>query len=674
MAKTQPIRWGIIGPGGIAKAFLLGLNGTNSGRLVAIGSRNPAKPSLRTDFPGARIHDGYQALLDDPDIDAVYIATPHPGHAEWAIKAARAGKHALVEKPIGLTAFEAEAMFAAAARHGTFMAEAFMYRLHPHTRLLVDLVRKGVIGEVRMIKSSFGFAMPKFMPENRAFNNDLAGGGILDVGCYPVSMSRLIAGAAAGKPFLDPVTLLGVAHLGAEGTDEWASAVLKFDNGIIADVSCSVFVQQENVLRILGTEGHIEVPDFWFASGPRDGAPGTFTVTRRGRTTTHGGGKSKPLYAYEADAAAAAIHAGKVEFDAPGMSWADTLGNLRALDKWRADIGLEYNLEKPGRRGTGRTITGDKLKAPRAGGIEKRQITGLDLPTSAVALGFEYFPHFASASIILDAFYEKGGNLFDTAWAYGAGRPEAHFGAWHRSRGIRRDSFALVSKGIHTPLNYPDQIGRQLTQSLERLQTDYVDIYFMHRDNEDVPVGEFVDALNVEFKAGRIRSLFGGSNWSRERMDAAIRYAKKNGLVPPNALSNNFALAEMLKPMWPGCVGAGTEEWKAWLKRRKLPNFAWSSQARGFFARGSEAFTGDAELARCWYSADNFERLCRARDLARRKGVDPTRIAAAYVLHQKFPLFALVGPQTPAEVAGCFAAFEVTLTPEEMAWLNLEPR
>ena len=107
-------------------------------------------------------------------------------------------------------------------------------------------------------------------------------------------------------------------------------------------------------------------------------------------------------------------------------------------------------------------------------------------------MGFEYFPSFGGASILLDAFYERGGNLFDTAWAYGAGRSEKFFGQWQKSRGVKRDSYVLIGKGIHTPLNYPDQIGRQLSESLDRLQTDHVDIYFMHRDNEEVPVGEFV--------------------------------------------------------------------------------------------------------------------------------------------------------------------------------------
>ena len=155
----------------------------------------PGKAGLAESFAGARIVDGYAALLKDAEVDAVYIATPHPGHAEWAIKAAEAGKHVLVEKPIGLTAFEADAMIHAARKAGTFLGEAFMYRLHPQTPKLVELVKSGAIGEVRMIKSSFGFAMPRFMPEHRLYANDLAGGGILDVGGYPVSMARLIAGA-----------------------------------------------------------------------------------------------------------------------------------------------------------------------------------------------------------------------------------------------------------------------------------------------------------------------------------------------------------------------------------------------------------------------------------------------------------------------------------------------
>ncbi len=125
---------------------------------------------------------------------------------------------------------------------------------------------------MRIIRSSFGFSMGSFRADHRLFANESAGGGILDVGGYPVSMARLIAGAVSGQPFLEPTKVSGVAHLGQSGVDEWASAVLKFPNEIIAEVSCSIMANQDNVLRIIGSEGRIEVQDFWFASGHKGGS------------------------------------------------------------------------------------------------------------------------------------------------------------------------------------------------------------------------------------------------------------------------------------------------------------------------------------------------------------------------------------------------------------------
>ncbi len=133
MPDLQPIRWGIIGPGTIAKTFAEGVAHSTTGKLVAIATRNPDRPGLSDGFPGARIVNGYDALLSDAEIDAVYIATPHTGHAEWAIKAIRAGKHVLVEKPIALSAYDADAIFHEAKKAGVFAGEAYMYRLHPQT-------------------------------------------------------------------------------------------------------------------------------------------------------------------------------------------------------------------------------------------------------------------------------------------------------------------------------------------------------------------------------------------------------------------------------------------------------------------------------------------------------------------------------------------------------------
>ena len=632
----------------------------------AIASRNPGKAGLAETFPGARILDGYDALLADPEVDAVYISTPHPTHAEWAIKAAEAGKHVLCEKPMGLTAFEADAMIHAARKAGTFLGEAFMYRLHPQTAKLVELVRSGAIGDVRIIRSSFGFAMPGFMPEHRLYANDQAGGGILDVGGYPVSMARLIAGAAVGKPFAEPDSVAGAAHLGQSGVDEWASALLHFPGGIVAEVSCSISLDQDNVLRILGTKGRIEVKDFWFAGG-KEGGTGKISVIRPDGSEVIEVKEDRRLYSFEADAAGEAILAGNQEFAWPGMGWADSLGNLRVLDKWRGAVRLEYGIEKAATRVN--TISGRPLQASGTA-IVKRGIPGLEPKASVVALGFEDFATFSSGSILLDAFFEAGGNLFDTGFVYGAGRTEALLGEWLVNRGVRGQS-VIIAKGAHSPLCYPDVIGKQLTQSLDRLKTDHVDIYFMHRDNPDVPVGEFVDAMDREVQAGRIRGPFGGSNWTMQRMDEAIAYAERTGKRKPGVLSNNFSLAEMLVPIWPGCITSSTDQWKAWLTARQMPNFAWSSQGRGFFTdRAGRGKTDNEELVRVWYSDKNFGRRDRAIELAARLGKSPIHIALAYVLNQPFPSVPLIGPRTLGELEDSLKALDIALSPDDLEWLD----
>lgn len=663
---ADKIGWGIIGPGTIAKAFAGGIVHSETGVLRAVASRNPTRPGLNEGFEGARIVDGYEALLTDPEIDAVYIATPHPIHAEWAIKCAEAGKHVLCEKPIALSAFEADAVFDAARKAGTFMGEALMYRLHPQTQQMLDLIKSGVIGDIRMIKSSFGFNFDG-PATHRLLANDLGGGGILDVGVYPASMARLIAGIAEGKPFADPVTTSGMARLGETGVDEWASAILKFASGIIAEISCSVRVQQDNVLRILGSKGMMEIADFWFATGRQGGRSQIAMRFADGSEQVVEVEEERWLYGFEVDAAGEAIRAGRQEFEAPGMSWADTLGNMRVCDKWRRDAGLVYDVETPARRTL--TLSGRKLaRGPKP--IPMRTLPGLSKPTSLVALGFEYFPDFPSAAILLDAFYEAGGNLLDTGFVYGAGRTEAILGAWLSNRGVREQS-VIIGKGAHSPLTYPDVIGKQLDISLDRLQTDYVDVYFMHRDNPDIPVGEFVDAMDREVQAGRIRGIFGGSNWTRERLIAAVDYAKANGKAVPTALSNNFSLAEMVKPVWEGCIAASDDTWKAWLGETQMVDFAWSSQGRGFFTdhAGRDKFDNQ-EIVDSWYSEKNFGRRDRAYELAAQKGCSAIQIALAYVLAQPFPVVPLIGPRRLVELEDSLHALSVQLTPEEVRWLE----
>lgn len=342
---SDTIAWGIIGTGHIAQVFAQGLAHCETGKLIAVGSRSQVSADqFGSDFNVPHRHSSYEALLANPVVEAVYISTPHPMHAEWAIKSAQAGKHILCEKPIAMNHAEAKAIVEAARRHDVFLMEAFMYRCHPQTARIIELVRNGAVGQVRVIRATFSFDAG-WNPQGRLLANDLGGGGILDVGCYCTSMARLIAGAAIGKDLAEPTVVQGAGHLGETGVDEWAVASLKFAGGIVANLACGVRVQQENQLCIFGSEGHIAVPWPWIPA--REGGIGRILLYQKG--------KDEPeeilvesqqwLYALEADTVAA--HIKQRQASPPAMTWDDTLGNMKTLDRWRGAIGLVYNLEKP---------------------------------------------------------------------------------------------------------------------------------------------------------------------------------------------------------------------------------------------------------------------------------------------------------------------------------------
>src|SRR5437868_5063193 len=209
--QGKPINWGILSTGAIAQTFARGLRASQTGKLYAVASRAQEKAdAFAREFGASKAYDDYQTLLYDPSVQAVYVSTPHPLHAEWAIRACEAKKHVLVEKPFALNFAEAMAMTEAAIANDVLLMEAFMLRCHPQTAKLIELIRSKAIGDVRVIQATFSFHAG-FNPDTRIFRNDLAGGGIMDVGCYPVSMSRLIAGAALGKDFADPIEMKATA-------------------------------------------------------------------------------------------------------------------------------------------------------------------------------------------------------------------------------------------------------------------------------------------------------------------------------------------------------------------------------------------------------------------------------------------------------------------------------
>lgn len=668
MASQKVLNWGILGAGNIAASFARDLPTSNFGRLAAVGSRSPERAAafiskLKSDTSSVRPYGSYESLLADPSLDAIYIATTHPEHPHWTIAAMNAGKHVLCEKPMALHAFDVEAMIDAAHANRVVLLEAYMYRSHPQTAKLVELISSKSIGELRLIQATFSFHWPNpFNPDTRVTSNALGGGGILDVGGYPASLARLLAGAALGKPYADPLELKALGHLESTGIDGYTTAILKFHNDILAQLSTGVQLNQDNSARIYGTDGWIHVHYPWCVGNNDE--PLNITIHKNGKSEDILSPSDRGLYAYQVDALATSVHSHE-PVSPPTPTPADSLGQARTLDLWRKQIGVRYAAET-------RDALPPALPRPKTRtatiNIPAAEVPHVGKPVSKLIIGAMMAgPEPAYAARLFDAYFAAGGNCIDTARVYGSDKP---IGAYLKSRGIR-DDMVLLAKGAHTPYCDPKNLTRELHESLSDLGTDFLDIYIMHRDNPDVPVGEFVDVLNEHVAAGRIKS-FGGSNWSIERLAAANAYAAQHNKQPFSILNNNFSLARMVDGVWGGCIAASDPESRAWLEQTQTTHFAWSSQARGFFVRGHPDNRSNRDLVRCWYSDDNFERLRRATELAAKFNVTPNNIALAYCLAQPFPHHCLIGPMTLEELRTTLPALKVDLTPQQRLYLNLE--
>jgi aryl-alcohol dehydrogenase-like predicted oxidoreductase len=251
-----------------------------------------------------------------------------------------------------------------------------------------------------------------------------------------------------------------------------------------------------------------------------------------------------------------------------------------------------------------------------------------------------------------------GPPAFDTARHYGD-ESEGRLGAFLERHGLRSRT-VLIGKGAHTPQCAPEHVGPQLTRSLELLRTDHLDLYLLHRDDPSVPVGAWVEALETEVQAGRVRSI-GASNWTAERYEAFNDEAARVGATALSVLSNQLSLAEMREPVWAGCLRADT----GWHERTGVPLLAWSAMARGYFA-GRER---DDEVIRCWESPVNADRRARAESLAAELGVPAVAVAIAWLLSQPYPTHAVVGPTSPEVLDACLTAAGLTLSEDRIRWL-----
>ncbi len=313
------------------------------------------------------------------------------------------------------------------------------------------------------------------------------------------------------------------------------------------------------------------------------------------------------------------------------------------------------------------------------------RVQGIDRPISRLVQGTVMVTsrELDRGLALLDAVFESGCNTFDTAHGYGNGDNERTVGRWVRERGVR-DEVVIIGKGAHHSQDRrrvtPFDITSDLFDSLARFQFDSIDLYLLHRDDPDYPVGPIVETLNEHLQAGLIQA-FGGSNWAHERVREANAYALANGLVPFAASSPNFSLAGQIKPPWSECVsisGPEAREARDWYAATQLPLFTWSSLAGGFFSgrfsrHNLDTFTTymDKLCVEVYCSEDNFQRLDRVNTLAAEKSLTIPQIAIAYVMSQPLNIFALVGCDNGDEFQANAEAAGIRLTQEEMDWLDL---
>ena len=321
------LRWGIIAPGNIAAQFATGMRRHTDQRITAVASRSHERAaSFAAEFAVERVHATYEALVADPEVDIVYVASPHTSHREHALLAIAAGKNVLVEKPIGISAAEAREVAAAASAAGVFLLEAMWTRFQPKTVLIHQLVADGAIGTVREVEASFGFAFEP-NPEHRLLNPALGGGALLDLGVYPIAFALGILGAPTGFDVRGRTAFTGVdAHvviIGEHGEH----------GGAFSRLATSLDARPTNRATILGEAGRIEVPPMFHETSEFD----LVINEERMRWVDPTEVRGPDALAFQAVAAAADIAAGRTESALHPLS--TSIAVLEVIDAARAAVG-----------------------------------------------------------------------------------------------------------------------------------------------------------------------------------------------------------------------------------------------------------------------------------------------------------------------------------------------
>ncbi|HBA83530.1 MAG TPA: oxidoreductase [Verrucomicrobia bacterium] len=321
------VRWGLLGTGGIAKVFADELALLPQARVQAVGSRTKEKAdAFAREFNVPRTHTSCQSLADDPEVDIIYIATPHSGHYTEMLTCLRAGKPVLCEKAFTLNARQAGEVVELARAKKLFLMEAMWMRFFPVIRVVRDWVRSGRLGNLTGIKASFCGHMD-FKPEHRMFNPALGGGVLLDLGVYPISLANMLL-----PDF--PVELKGTAELAPSGVDQADELILRYGQGVVAELTCSIIKSRRRTACISGELGEIVIPHEWYYPGRAD-------LRINGRRVESCRMKIKGRgYFYEALEAMRCLREGLIE--SPIMPLDDTLTVMRIMDALRAPWGFRY--------------------------------------------------------------------------------------------------------------------------------------------------------------------------------------------------------------------------------------------------------------------------------------------------------------------------------------------
>ena len=324
------VRWGILGAGNIARAFAKGLHALEDAELAAVGSRSLAKAeAFAADYGARRSYGSYEALVSDPEIDAVYVATPHVFHKAHTLLALEHGKAVLCEKPFALNETEARQMVEAARSRGVFLMEAMWTRFLPHVTRALELAAEGAVGEVRQLTADFGFRAD-FDPRSRLFDPALGGGALLDVGVYLLWLTQAVFG--------EPRNALGFATLGKTGVDEEAAIVLEHAQGQHALLSTGLRFDTPHEAVLVGTEGRIRLLPSWWK-------PSQLLLERRGRVAERlEPGLEGNGYNYEAAEVGRCLREGRLESDILPLE--GTLAVARTMDELRRAWGLRYPAEE----------------------------------------------------------------------------------------------------------------------------------------------------------------------------------------------------------------------------------------------------------------------------------------------------------------------------------------